>query len=294
MTEKKSPIGVFDSGYGGLTVLKELVKKMPEYDFLYLGDNARAPYGNRSFDTVYEYTLEAVKWFFEQGCHLVVLACNTASAKALRTIQQKDLPNLAPHKRVLGVIRPTAELIGHYSKSKSIGIMATEGTVLSQSYILEIGKFFPEIKVSQQACPTLVPIIENNEIDTQDELVFELGKAGIQVTQATISRDIKELKLVKVLGGNGEYKYASLRESDKNSFDKLVRFVKEVLLSIDYSENIICLKTVDGAGNLVAKVIDSLEEKEILGTIGGTDTVFVLMKNREDIPGFVERFGKLL
>ena len=170
MNEK--PIGVFDSGYGGLTVLKELVKKMPEYDFLYLGDNARAPYGNRSFDTVYEYTLEAVKWFFEQGCHLVVLACNTASAKALRTIQQKDLPNLAPQKRVLGVIRPTAELIGHYSKSKSIGIMATEGTVLSQSYILEIGKFFPEIKVSQQACPTLVPIIENNEIETPGAAYF--------------------------------------------------------------------------------------------------------------------------
>lgn len=148
--------------------------------------------------------------------------------------------------------------------------------------------------MKQQRHAKILEIIENNEVDTQDELVFELGKAGIQVTQATISRDIKELKLVKVLGGNGEYKYASLRESDKNSFDKLVRFVKEVLLSIDYSENIICLKTVDGAGNLVAKVIDSLEEKEILGTIGGTDTVFVLMKNREDIPGFVERFGKLL
>lgn len=140
----------------------------------------------------------------------------------------------------------------------------------------------------------IIEIIEQKEIDTQDELVHELGKAGIQVTQATISRDIKELKLVKVLGNNGNYKYAILKDSDKSSFDKLIRFVKDVLISIDYSGNIICLKTVDGAANLVAKVIDSLEEKEILGTIGGTDTVFVLMKNMDDIPVFVERFEKLL
>ncbi|MBP2027594.1 transcriptional regulator of arginine metabolism [Acetoanaerobium pronyense] len=140
----------------------------------------------------------------------------------------------------------------------------------------------------------IIEIIEQKEIDTQDELVYELGKAGIQVTQATISRDIKELKLVKVLGNNGNYKYAILKDSDKSSFDKLIRFVKDVLISIDYSGNIICLKTVDGAANLVAKVIDSLEEKEILGTIGGTDTVFVLMKNMDDIPVFVERFEKLL
>lgn len=140
----------------------------------------------------------------------------------------------------------------------------------------------------------IIEIIEQKEIDTQDELVYELGKAGIQVTQATISRDIKELKLVKVLGNNGNYKYAILKDSDKSSFDKLIRFVKDVLISIDYSGNIICLKTVDGAANLVAKVIDSLEEKEILGTIGGTDTVFVLMKNMDDVPVFVERFEKLL
>ena len=140
----------------------------------------------------------------------------------------------------------------------------------------------------------IIEIIENKEIDTQDELVQELYNAGIQVTQATISRDIKELKLVKVLGSNGEYKYSALKNSDKSSFEKLIRFVKEVLISIDYSGNIVCLRTVDGAADLVAKVIDSLEEEEILGTIGGIDTVFVLMKKTEDIEPFVERFSKLL
>ena len=162
----KAPIGVFDSGYGGLTVLKELVKILPQYDYLYLGDNGRAPYGNRSFETVYEYTLQCVQWFFEQGCSLVILACNTASAKALRTIQQNDLPNIAPSKRVLGVIRPTTEVIGHYSESGEIGILATRGTVLSESYPIEIHKFFPEANVYQEACPMWVPIVENNEINT--------------------------------------------------------------------------------------------------------------------------------
>ncbi|MEO6330636.1 MAG: glutamate racemase [Ginsengibacter sp.] len=159
----KAPIGVFDSGYGGLTVLKELGKTLPEYDFLYMGDNARAPYGTRSYETVYEYTLECVKWFFNQGCSLVILACNTASAKALRTIQQNDLPLIYAHKRVLGVIRPTAEVIGNYTKTNEIGILGTKGTVQSGSYFLEIKKFFPHIKVYQQACPLLVPLIENNE-----------------------------------------------------------------------------------------------------------------------------------
>jgi glutamate racemase len=159
----KSPIGIFDSGYGGLTVLKELIRQLPEYDYLYLGDNARAPYGNRSFETVYRYTLQCVKWFFEQGCPLVILACNTASAKALRTIQQRDLPQLDPHRRVLGVIRPTAEVIGHYSRSGEVGIFATSGTVQSCSYVLETAKFFPEVKLFQQACPLWVPLIENNE-----------------------------------------------------------------------------------------------------------------------------------
>jgi glutamate racemase len=157
------PIGVFDSGYGGLTVLKEIVAKLPGYDYVYLGDNARAPYGNRSFDTVYRYTLEAVKWFFQQGCPLVILACNTASAKALRTIQQKDLPLIDPSKRVLGVIRPTTEIIGHYTKTGKVGILATNGTVTSGSYPIEIEKFFPELQVFQQACPMWVPLVENNE-----------------------------------------------------------------------------------------------------------------------------------
>jgi glutamate racemase len=159
----QNPIGVFDSGYGGLTVLKEIIHKLPQYDFIYLGDNARAPYGNRSFDTVYHYTLQCVQWFFEQGCSLVILACNTASAKALRTIQQNDLPNLAPDKRVLGVIRPTAEIIGTFSETQNVGILATHGTVASQSYPMEIAKFFPSLKVYQEACPIWVPLVENNE-----------------------------------------------------------------------------------------------------------------------------------
>ncbi len=147
-------------------MLREIVNKLPQYDYLYLGDNARAPYGNRSFDTVYHYTLECVKWFFAQGCPLVVLACNTASAKALRTIQQKDLENIAPGKRVLGVIRPTTEVIGNYSESGNVGILATAGTVASNSYPVEIAKFFPGMKVYQEACPMWVPLVENNEYDS--------------------------------------------------------------------------------------------------------------------------------
>ena len=162
-----APIGVFDSGYGGLTILKALQKQLPQYDYIYLGDNARAPYGTRSFETVYEYTLEAVKWFFDQGCELVILACNTASAKALRNIQQLDLPTLAPNKRVLGVIRPSSEVLGNYSVSKQVGIMGTTGTVQSESYLIEMAKFFPEVKVFQQACPMWVPIIENGEFDSE-------------------------------------------------------------------------------------------------------------------------------
>lgn len=161
-----APIGVFDSGYGGLTVLKEMVKELPAYDYIYLGDNARTPYGNRSFETVYEYTLEAVKWLFAQGCQLVILACNTASAKALRTIQQNDLPKIAPGRRVLGVIRPTAEIIGNYSETGEIGVLATQGTVNSESYPIEIEKFFPETTVYQEACPMWVPLIENGEMET--------------------------------------------------------------------------------------------------------------------------------
>jgi len=159
----KHPIGIFDSGYGGLTVLKAIIRELPEHDFIYLGDNARSPYGNRSFDTVYAYTLECVKWFFDQGSSLVVLACNTASAKALRTIQQHDLPGIDEQKRVLGVIRPTTEVIGHHSKTGEVGILATLGTVQSGTYPIEISKFFPGLKVCQEACPMWVPLVENNE-----------------------------------------------------------------------------------------------------------------------------------
>jgi glutamate racemase len=164
----KQPIGVFDSGYGGLTILKEFVKELPSYDFLYLGDNARSPYGEKDFDTVYEYTLQAVKWFFDQGCHLVILACNTASAKALRTIQQKDLPYLDGSKRVLGVIRPTSEVIGNYSTNGHVGVMGTFGTVISNSYLIEIAKFFPDAIVTQQACPEWVSLVENHLFNTKE------------------------------------------------------------------------------------------------------------------------------
>jgi len=163
----QTPIGVFDSGYGGLTVLKEIKKRLPQYDYIYLGDNARTPYGNRSFETVYHYTWQCMQWFFQQNCPLVILACNTASAKALRTIQQNDLLKKFPEKKILGVIRPTTEIIGDYSKTNHVGILATRGTVNSNSYAIEIDKFFPGIKVTQQACPMLVPLIENNEFDNE-------------------------------------------------------------------------------------------------------------------------------
>lgn len=168
----KGPIGIFDSGYGGLTVFRAIADKLPQYDYIYLGDNARAPYGTRSFETVYAYTLECVKWFFEQGCPLVIIACNTASAKALRTIQQKDLPQLAPDRRVLGVIRPTAEVIGQHTQNKKVGVLATRGTVNSKSYPIEIGRFFPEVEVFQQACPLWVPLIENNEYQNSGASYF--------------------------------------------------------------------------------------------------------------------------
>lgn len=161
------PIGVFDSGYGGLTILQDIRQRLPQYDYLYLGDNARAPYGPRSFDVVYEYTLEAVQELFGRGCELVILACNTASAKALRNIQQNDLPNIDLEKRVLGVIRPSAEIIGQYSETNTIGVLATQGTVNSQSYVLEIAKFSPQCKVYQRACPMWVPLIENNNHETK-------------------------------------------------------------------------------------------------------------------------------
>ena len=158
-------IGVFDSGYGGLTILDGIRQRMPEYDYIYLGDNARAPYGTRSFDVVHEFTLQAVKKLFEMGCPLVILGCNTASAKALRSIQQKYLPQYAPDRRVLGVIRPTAEVVGELSRTKHIGVLATEGTIKSESYNLEIEKLYPDCTVIGQACPMWVPLVENNEFD---------------------------------------------------------------------------------------------------------------------------------
>lgn len=167
-----SPVGIFDSGYGGLTVLREIIKELPDYDYLYLGDNARAPYGTRSFATIYDYTLEAVKYLFSQNCPLIILACNTASARALRNIQQKDLPHLAPDNRVLGIIRPTAEVIGHYTKTKKVGIMATPGTVASESYVLEIAHQFPQVEVYQQACPLWVPLVESGETDGRGAAYF--------------------------------------------------------------------------------------------------------------------------
>ena len=159
-------IGVFDSGYGGLTILKEIRKRLPQYDYLYLGDNARNPYGSRSFEIVYEFTLQAVKALFERGCHLVILACNTASAKALRSIQQNDLPNIDPSKRVLGVIRPTVEILPDFTSSGHIGILATPGTVKSESYTLETKKLSPGLKITEHSCPMWVPIVENNEINS--------------------------------------------------------------------------------------------------------------------------------
>ena len=157
------PIGVFDSGYGGLTILDKIREYMPEYDYLYLGDNARTPYGSRSFEVVYEFTLQAVKKLFELGCPLVILACNTASAKALRTIQQTNLPLIDPTRRVLGVIRPTAECIGTLTQSRHVGILATSGTIKSESYLMEVHKLFPDVMVTGEACPMWVPLVENNE-----------------------------------------------------------------------------------------------------------------------------------
>lgn len=161
-------IGIFDSGFGGLTVFQSIDKELPGYDYIYLGDNARAPYGNRSYETVYAYTLQCVKWFFEQGCPLVILACNTASAKALRSIQQLDLPNVSAEGRVLGVIRPSAEYIGLESKSGTVGILGTNGTVNSGSYLQEIHKFYPDLKVYQHACPLWVPFIENGDYEGEE------------------------------------------------------------------------------------------------------------------------------
>lgn len=161
------PIGIFDSGIGGLTVFREVLKELPEYDYIYLGDNARSPYGIRSLPTVYEFTLESISFLFNKGCNLIILACNTASANALRSIQQNDLPKKWPGKRVLGVIRPTTERMNELSATKHMGIFATEATVRSGSYLIEAKQFAPELQIHQQACPLWVPMIENDELDTK-------------------------------------------------------------------------------------------------------------------------------
>lgn len=166
LSKTAGAIGVFDSGYGGLTILNQIRQVLPEYDYIYLGDNARTPYGTRSFEIVYEFTLQAVNKLFEVGCHLVILACNTASAKALRSIQINDLPNIDPNRRVLGVIRPTVESIGSITQSKHVGVLATSGTINSGSYPLEIHKLYPDIVVSGEACPMWVPLVENKEYDS--------------------------------------------------------------------------------------------------------------------------------
>ena len=166
MNKETGPIGIFDSGYGGLTILHGIRQLLPEYDYLYLGDNARTPYGPRSFDVVYEFTRQAVVRLFDMGCHLVILGCNTASAKALRSIQQNDVPRIDPKRRVLGVIRPTAEVIGSLTKTRHVGVLATEGTIKSESYNLEIKKLFPDITVNGVACPFWVPLVEYNEADS--------------------------------------------------------------------------------------------------------------------------------
>lgn len=167
LSQSPGPIGIFDSGYGGLTILSKIREVLPQYDYVYLGDNARTPYGTRSFEIVYEFTLQAVNKLFEMGCHLVILACNTASAKALRSIQINDLPGIDPARRVLGVIRPTVESIGHITQSRHIGVLATTGTIKSESYPLEIHKLFPDIQVSGEACPMWVPLVENNEAQSE-------------------------------------------------------------------------------------------------------------------------------
>ena len=178
LLESPGPIGVFDSGYGGLTILHQMRQLMPQYDYLYLGDNARAPYGPRSFDIVYQFTREAVMKLFDLGCHLVIIACNTVSAKALRTIQQNDLPGIDPKRRVLGVIRPTAECIGHITQSRHVGIFATVGTIKSESYVLEIQKLYPDITVTGEPCPMWVPLIENNEYDSPGADYFVEKRIG--------------------------------------------------------------------------------------------------------------------
>lgn len=227
LSHNPGPIGVFDSGYGGLTILNKIREALPEYDYIYLGDNARTPYGTRSFEIVYEFTLQAVSKLFEQGCHLVILACNTASAKALRSIQMNDLPEMDPERRVLGVIRPTVECIGEMTCSRHIGLLATAGTIKSESYPMEVHKLFPDIKVNGVACPMWVPLVENNEAQS-DGADYFIRKYIDQLLQMDAQIDTVILgcthyplllpKIRKYIPGNirviaqGEYVAESLKD----------------------------------------------------------------------------------
>jgi glutamate racemase len=210
---QKGPIGVFDSGFGGLTILDAFIQELPDNQFYYLGDNARAPYGSRSFEVIHQYTLEALHFLFTAGCPLVILACNTASAKALRTIQQRDLPKYWPNRNVLGVIRPTTEQIGLWTKTRRVGILGTTGTVKSDSYKIEIEKFFPDITVYQQACPMLVPLIENQEthskampwfIKQYTDALFQLDSNIDTVVLACTHYPLIESQIIQQIGARAQ------------------------------------------------------------------------------------------
>lgn len=227
LSHTPGPIGVFDSGYGGLTILNKIREALPEYDYIYLGDNARTPYGTRSFDIVYEFTRQAVGKLFEMGCHLVILACNTASAKALRSIQMNDLPGMDPERRVLGVIRPTVECIGEMTRSRHIGLLATAGTVKSESYPMEVHKLFPDIEVNGVACPMWVPLVENNEAQSDGTDYFvrkyidQLLKKDVQIDAVILGCTHYPLLLPKIqkyipehirVIAQGEYVAESLKD----------------------------------------------------------------------------------
>lgn len=251
-SKQPGPIGVFDSGYGGLTILHGIRQLLPDYDYLYLGDNARAPYGSRSFDVVYQFTRQAVMKLFDLGCHLVILGCNTASAKALRTIQQNDLPKLDPDRRVLGVIRPTAEVIGKLTQSRHVGVLATEGTIKSHSYKLEIQKLWDDVTVTGIPCPLWVPIIENNEADTPGadyfvkkriDLIMErdplidtliLGCTHYPILMPKIQKYVpKNVQIV----AQGEYVAESLKDYFRRHPDMDVRCTKHGSVKYFTTEN---------------------------------------------------------
>ena len=212
LSKAPGPIGVFDSGYGGLTILHGIRQLLPQYDYMYLGDNARAPYGPRSFEVVYEFTRQAVVKLFEMGCHLIILGCNTASAKALRTIQQNDLPQLDPDRRVLGIIRPTAEVISSLTESRHVGVLATEGTIKSESYNLEIHKLWPDIQVSGVACPFWVPLVEYNEADSPGADYFVKKRLGCTHYPLLMPKILKYLPKGVRIVPQGEYVADSLKQ----------------------------------------------------------------------------------